>query len=130
MTSSVTTLPRVKSAIDLSQANPGNSTPATVTRSASTPSLSVDTFEIAAVTPTAPAAPKSAPRKKLGYSKFMGITRKWEKEPNELKKVIQIPLVPLFVMLDLVSVPLLPFVNAYEFFYNRSIDAENLFDGE
>ena len=68
--------------------------------------------------------------RKMRYSKLMGITTAWENEPSELKKIIQIPLVPLYVIIDLVSAPLLPLINAYELFHNTGVDARRAWYGE
>jgi len=93
---------------------------------------SVDTFErvSAPESTNLPATVEDKVGRKMRYSKLMGITTAWENEPNELKKIIQIPLVPLYVIIDLVSAPLLPFINAYELFHNTGVDARRAWYGE
>ncbi len=63
--------------------------------------------------------------KKIGkerkYTEFMPTTKVWERTENELSKVLQIPLVPLYVAIDFMVAPIIPFDNAYSWFVNRGV---------
>lgn len=124
-----TSNPAAQSAINLTNAT--SCSPVPLAKSASAPDLgtSVDSFEGPSSAPSAEAAPKPAKLKKMGYSQFMTLTKKWENEPNKFLKVIQLPLAPAYVLLDIAMAPLVPLANVYEFFYNRSVDATNLLNG-
>ena len=118
-----------QSAIDLSSAR-SCSSPA-LPRSASVAALSteVDSYQSPATVDSTEVAAKPVARKKMEYAQFMPFTRKWENEPNKLIKLIQLPLAPAYVLLDVALAPLVPVSNVYTFFYNRSVDAQNLLNG-
>ena len=124
-----TSNPAAQSAISLS--NAASCSPVPLAKSASAPDLgtSVDSFEGPSSAASAEAAPKPAKLKKMGYSQFMTLTKKWENEPNKFVKLIQLPLAPAYVLIDMALAPLVPLANVYEFFYNRSVDATNLLNG-
>ena len=112
-----------------SSVNTAQSLPAPVTPASSSTSLDVfaeDTFETPASTSNPEPAPASSTKlRRMKYSKLMGITRKWENEASPLKKFVQVPLVPLYVMLDLATAPLVPFANVYEFIHNQRVNVTN-----
>ena len=118
-----------QSTISLSSAATCPSAP--LSRSASVPALSsaVDSYESPATVLNTEVATKPVALKKMQYSQFMTLTKKWENEPNQLVKFIQLPLAPAYVLIDAALAPLVPLANIYEFFYNRSVDAQNLFSG-
>lgn len=118
-----------QSALSLSNAAPCS--PAPLAKSASAPDLGtpVDSYAGPSSAASADAAPKPVKLKKKGYSQFMTFTKKWENEPNKFVKLIQLPLAPAYVLLDIALAPLVPVANVYEFFYNRSVDATNLLNG-
>ena len=66
--------------------------------------------------------------KKVGpkrrYSEFMPVTKQWQRSPDNLSKLAQVPLVPLYVVIDFMVAPVIPFDNAYKFFVNKGIDAK------
>jgi len=61
--------------------------------------------------------------KKRGYTEFMPLSTKWKKTDNELSKLAQVPLVPLYVVVDMMIAPIIPFDNAYSWFVNKGVDA-------
>ncbi len=121
--------PAAQSATNLTNAASCN--PAPLAKSASAPNLgtSLDSYEGPSSAASAEESPKPVKLKKMGYSQFMTLTKKWENEPNKFLKVIQLPLAPAYVILDMAMAPLVPLANIYEFFYNRRVDATNLLNG-
>ena len=66
--------------------------------------------------------------KKVGpkrrYSEFMPVTKQWQRSPDSLGKLAQTPLIPLYVVIDFMVAPVIPFDNAYKWFVNKGIDAK------
>ena len=66
--------------------------------------------------------------KKIGterrYSEFMPLSKAFQRSPDSLKKLAQIPIVPLYVVIDMMVAPIIPFDNAYKWFVNRGIKAK------
>ncbi len=118
-----------QSAINLSSTESCTSSP--LPRSASVPALSteIDSYQGPATVDSTEVPATPAARKKMEYAQFMPFTRKWENEPNKLIKLIQLPLAPAYALLDVALAPLVPVSNVYTFFYNRSVDAQNLLSG-
>ena len=61
--------------------------------------------------------------KKRRYAEFMAVTENWKKTKNELSKLAQVPLVPLYVVIDMMVAPIIPFDNAYSWLVNKGVDA-------
>ena len=54
----------------------------------------------------------------------MPLSNQWKRTENELSKLAQVPLVPLYVVIDMMVAPVIPFDNAYSWFVNKGVDAK------
>jgi hypothetical protein len=60
--------------------------------------------------------------KKRKYSEFMAMSENWKSTENQLSKLVQVPLVPLYVVIDMMVAPIIPFDNAYSWFVNKGVE--------
>ena len=61
---------------------------------------------------------------KRGYTEFMPLSNQWKRSPDDFKKLAQVPIVPLYVVIDMMVAPIIPFDNAYKWFVNKGVDAK------
>ena len=61
---------------------------------------------------------------KRGYTEFMPLTNTWKRSPDDINKLVQFPIVPLYVVIDMMIAPVIPFDNAYKWFVNKGVDAK------
>ncbi len=63
--------------------------------------------------------------KKEDYIGAFPFTRLWQNEDNALVKVIQVPVVPLYVALDFLTLPISGVENGQTWFKNRGVDIKS-----
>ena len=61
--------------------------------------------------------------KERGYAQFMALSDNWKNSKDGLTKLAQIPIVPLYVVIDMMVAPIIPFDNAYSWFVNKGVKA-------
>ena len=61
--------------------------------------------------------------KERGYAQFMALSDNWKNSKDGFAKIAQIPIVPLYVVIDMMVAPIIPFDNAYSWFVNKGVKA-------